>query len=72
MCEPWRILNPNTRTYLWYRLQKGSKVNIIGACLDFALIPQGMLDQTHEVMYLAGLHTDHSAFFIGFKTTTTR
>ena len=59
----WRKRNPMTKRFSWYRV----KPVLSASRLDYALIADGLESQVHDVFYLNGLRSDHSAFFIGFK-----
>ena len=60
----WRVRNPDTRRYSWYRK---SKQSIQSSRLDYALVSQGLSSSVHNTFYLNGIHTDHSAFFVGLE-----
>ena len=66
LSDVWRIRNPEAKRYSWYRrLNRNSQSSFTASRIDFRLISNGMLDQVHNTMYLAGIQTDHSAFFVG-------
>ena len=64
----WRIRNPSIKRYSWYRKTKRNNKSIIQASrLDFALISSGLSSSVHNCLYLNGVQTDHSAFFLGLE-----
>ena len=66
--EIWRTRNPDVRRYSWYRTIKSNRSTILQASrLDYAVISTALSNKVHNCMYLAGIKTDHSAFFIGFE-----
>ena len=70
----WRVQNPESKRYSWYRtVQKGKGEKIISASrIDYALISSGLCSTVHDTFYLNGMHTDHSAFFYGSSGMPTR
>ena len=72
--DVWRVQNPNVQRYSWYRISTIAKneVKISASRIDFALISRGMCSDIHTCMYLNGVKTDHSAFFIGYDAEKTK
>ena len=54
--DVWRVRNEEKRRYSWYARGRG-----IASRLDFVLASQGITRNIQEVLYIAGIHTDHSA-----------
>ena len=59
--DVWRSRNPDVRRYSWMR----TKPKICASRIDFALISAGLDNSVHDCFYLTGVHTDHSALFVG-------
>ena len=57
----WRVRNPESRRYSWYR---GTK-KIQASRIDYSLTSVGLSHSIHNCFYLAGINTDHSAYFVG-------
>ena len=47
----------------------GRKPKLTASRLDFALASTGLCNITHNSFYMAGVASDHSAFFIRFFST---
>ena len=67
--DVWRLHNPDTKRFSWYRKINDAKHTkaIQASRIDYALVSSGMCDEVHNTFYMNGLHSDHSAFFVGFK-----
>ena len=66
--EIWRIRNPNVHWYSWYRTtKKNRKITLQASRLDYALISASLVSKIHNCMYLNGIKSDHSAFFLGIE-----
>ena len=63
--DVWRVRNPDVHRMSWYRGKKKSTIQ--GSRLDYAIISDGLSDMVHNTFYMNGIHSDHSAFFIGFE-----
>ena len=61
--DVWRERNEDKRRYSWYR----TKPHLVASRLDYALISTGLCASIHDIFYLAGIKTDHSAFFLGIE-----
>ena len=64
LTETWRDRNPEARRFSWYR---GKYPNIQASRLDYAIMSAGLSKKVHDVFYMAGLMSDHSAYFVGFE-----
>ena len=60
--DAWRAQNNETKRYSWFRKNPRQ-----ASRLDFALVSTGLCDVIHNCMYITGIKTDHSAFFVGFN-----
>ena len=60
LCDIWRIRNPTTKTYSWLR----TKPEISASRLDFALVSQGLTQHIELTMYIPGIKSDHTAFYM--------
>ena len=60
LIDIWRIRNPDIKHYSWMR----AKPKVIASRIDFALVSQGLSDMMKNPMYLAGLKSDHLAFYL--------
>ena len=63
----WRLRNNQTRRYSWYRGR--NRKTLQASRLDLAIISSGICDMVHNTFYMAGIRTDHSAFFVGLQLT---
>ena len=69
----WRVRNPDQVRYSWYRTIKntnqahGKRYQIQASRIDYGLLSAGLSDRVHNCMYLDGVGTDHSAFFVGIE-----
>ena len=69
ICDVWRIRNQNAVRYSWFRSiknnprsNKGAKSRCFQASrLDLCLVSQGLCQSVHNIFYLNGIKTDHSA-----------
>ena len=64
----WRVRNEEARQYSWMKRDK-RKNRILASRIDFALISRGICQKVSQVMYLPGIRTDHSAFYMVFETS---
>ena len=62
--DVWRARNGETKRYSWFRLRP----YIVGSRLDFALVSLGLTNYVKEIMYFAGIQTDHSALYLYLET----
>ena len=60
--EVWRNRNPKVCRFSWHRFEKGKKVQ--ASQIDYGLVSRGLRPAIRECMYMAGLNTNHSAFYI--------
>ena len=60
MTEIWRDRNPEEKLYSWMR----TKPRIQASRIDFALTTYGVANAVLNTMYLAGIQSDHMAFYI--------
>ena len=70
--DAWRTINPEQTRYSWYRRKKVGALlkgmpQISASRIDYAITSKGLCNQIHNTMYLNGINSDHSAFFIGFE-----
>ena len=67
LTDIWRDRNAETRRYSWYRKSKFNSGKTPTSRIDYALISAGISDIVHNVMYIAEVESDHSAFFLGLE-----
>ena len=67
LSDVWRIQNPDVKRYSWYR-KRGKEIT--ASRIDFALISNSILDRVEACMYVNGILTDHSGFYMTVKTCT--
>ena len=58
----WRVHNPGVKRYSWYRKRPRQYSRI-----DFTLVSKGLSDMVHDVYYITGIRSDHSAVFTGLQ-----
>ena len=66
LVDIWRLKNPDERRYSWMRTKPVFKVSQI----DYAMIMLGLIDATEQTMYLPGILTDHTAFYLSLSMTS--
>ena len=70
LSDVWRSHNPDSRRYLWYKTdlnRRHETPSVTASRLDYALVSKALCGQVHDTFYLNGIHTDHSAFFLGIQ-----
>ena len=72
LTDVWRVRNPDSKRYSWYRAQRQpakdhTNHQVSASRIDYGLISIGLSSMVHDVFYFDGMHTDHSAYFIGFE-----
>ena len=68
LCDIWRVRNPTAKRFSWYRSQHNVRNNLKSlqaSRLDLPIVSDGLGNQIHDVFYLNGLKSDHSALFLG-------
>ena len=63
--DTWRTRNPEHKRYSWMRLFPKEQLSR----LDFALISEGFDNLVHDIFYLNGIRSDHSALCVILKPT---
>ena len=63
LIDVWRVRNPHVQFYSWMR----TRPYYTASRLDFALISQGLSSSCGNCMYIPGIQTDHTAFFININ-----
>ena len=61
LVDVWRVRNPEVKEYSWMRIKNKT---ISASRIDYALVTQGLADKVQNAMYLAGIQSDHRAYFI--------
>ena len=61
LVDVWRLRNEGERVYSWMR----NRPTFIASRLDYALISSGLMDHIEQTMYLPGILSDHTAFYLG-------
>ena len=56
--ETWRVRNPGVKRFSWYRNANTA------SRIDFALISKGLSEDVHDIFYLNGIKSDHSAICV--------
>ena len=69
--DVWRVRNPDTKRFSWYRVTKQNGKQVIQASrIDYAIISASLMKKVHNCMYINGIKSDHSAFFLGIEVET--
>ena len=63
--EVWRSRNPGQSRFSWHK--KDRRGRFLASRLDYALVSAGLSQMVEQTMYLPGIQSDHSAFYVGFK-----
>ena len=61
----WRVHNPDSKRYSWYRI----KLKLSASRIDYALTSQGLVDKCANVMYFTGIFSDNSAMYLVLNST---
>ena len=75
MCEEmlledvWRDRNPDQFRFSWH--ERDSKGMLLASRIDYVLMSAGLCQMVEQTMYLPGILTDHSTFYIGIKLNKT-
>ena len=64
LCDVWRIRNPDTKEFSWYRYYGNNNNKFSASRIDYALVSKGVDQMVRNEMYLPGIQTDHRAFLI--------
>ena len=71
LVDAWRTVYPEEKRFSWYRRTTKKRPEdtllIQASRIDYGIVSKGMCNQIHSTMYLNGVGSDHSAFFIGFE-----
>ena len=65
LCDIWRVRNPESRRYSWFKGR--TSLEMQASRIDFGLVSAGICDSVHNMFYMRGIHSDHSAFFLGLE-----
>ena len=65
--EAWRTIHPEQKCYSWYKVNKDKRRSITASRIDYGIVSKGLCNMIHNTMYLNGLCSDHSAFFLGLE-----
>ena len=63
LVDLWRIRNPGSKYFTWYR----TKPKYIASRIDYMLISEGLTTLTENITHLTGIRTDHSCVFASVK-----
>ena len=63
LTDVWRVMHPEEKIYIYFRKKTIYKARH----LDYAMVSNGVLDLIEQSMYLPGILTDHSGFYMTLR-----